>query len=672
MLDVLKRVLIFDKKNIIRLIITAVISIAGAVLTYYYYSEAFAGFIFFLFLSLFTFRISSKKLFILDLILPVYTGLFVLYYFQLGNAIGHDFISLLPQYWGFLTIENKIFYELPLVIFFYFLFRLFRLSPKIAAAVTPAPLMLLSLVNYFVYEARHHEFVFYDIFSVKTAMNVIGNYNFSFVIPLVFYILPYASFVLSFIHWQTEKTAIKARIEVPAAAVLTLLFGYLAYLCPNLWYEQPNHTYKEWGDMPTSETGYYLAFVKSIGVSLVSKPEGYSADGLNKELDGPVTKLEAEKEDTPNIIVIMNESYADLDLYKDRTHCEKNPDPYWDSLKETCVHGWANASVFAGNTCNTEFEFLTGLSMGFLPTSSVPYNSYIEDKTYSINWALKDMGYETLLMHPYERTGWNRLNVYPRLGFDKMMFIDDMYPEKQAPKGDLIDGKIKDMAAYEQIIKYIEKEKGDKKLFTYMVTIQNHSGYDNHETQPDVYTSEFSDRGNDIFNTYQTLVNMSDEALKMLTEYLSKQDEDYLVLIFGDHQPDVGVTENEDFVFDGKGWKVPYLIWTNYDYDVKANQPDENQATSLNYLGLDVLKIAGFKYNNYYGMLDSIRQEVPCITVCGHKTADGKIFERVEDNIYDNDSEASRSLLQKYQWFEYNQLFDKNKSVMMKDYRFAE
>lgn len=670
MLDSIKKLLVFDKKNIIRLIIEAAVSITGAVLTYSYYSEAFAGFIFFLILSLFTFKVSSKKLFILDIIFPLYTSLFILYYFQLGNAVGHTIADLLPQYWGFLIVDNRMLYEMPAVIFIYFLFRLFRMSPKLAAAATPAPFMLLSLINYFVYSARAHEFVFYDIFSTKTAMNVIGNYNFSFKIPLVFYALPYISFVLSFIHWQLEKSAIKARIEVPVAAALAVAFGYLAYLGPHMWYEDPRHTYKEWGDMPTTEAGYYMAFIKSIGVSFVSKPEGYSADVLNKELDGPISKLEAETENTPNIIVIMNESYADLDIYKDRTQCEKNPDPYWDSLKETCVHGWADSSVFAGNTANSEFEFLTGLSMGFLPTSSVPYHSYIEDKTYSINWALKDMGYETLLMHPYDRTGWNRLNVYPRLGFDKMMFSDDMQSDMKFRNGDIIDGKITDMAAYERIIRYIENRESDKKLFTFMVTIQNHSGYDNHDTEPDVYSTSVPKPYD--FNTYQTLVNMSDEALKMLTEYLSKQDEEYLVLVFGDHQPEVGLTTNEDFAFDGKAWKVPYLIWTNYDYDVKGLQPAEDSVTSLNYLGLDVLKIAGFKYNNYYGMLDDIRKEVPCLTVCGHKTSDGKLFERVDDNIYDNDADASKALLKKYHWFEYNQLFDENKSVMMKDYKFAQ
>jgi len=670
MLDSIKKLLVFDKKNIIRLIIEAAVSITGAVLVYDLYSEAFAGFIFFLLLSVFTFKFSSKKLFILDIIFPLYTSLFVLYYFQLGNAIGHSIANQMSQYWGFLLVDNRMLHEIPAVIFIYFLFRLFRMSPKVAAAATPAPFMLLSLINYFVYAARAHEFVFYDIFSVKTAMNVAGNYHFSFKIPIVFFALPYAAFVLSFIHWKTEKSALKARIEVPVAAVLAVTFGYLAYLGPHMWYEDPRHTYKEWGDMPTTEAGYYMAFVKSIGVSFVSKPEGYSADALNKELDGPISKLEAETENTPNIIVIMNESYADLDIYKDRTKCEKNPDPYWDSLKETCVHGWADSSVFAGNTANSEFEFLTGLSMGFLPTSSVPYHSYIEEKTYSINWALKDMGYETLLMHPYLRTGWNRLNVYPRLGFDKMMFVDDMFDVMNLKDSEDIDGKITDMAAYEKIIEYIENEKGDNKLFTFMVTMQNHSPYDTHETEPDVYSTSVAKPN--FFNTYQTLVNMSDDALKMLTEYLSKQDEEYLVLIFGDHQPDVGITENEDFAFDGKGWKVPYLIWTNYDYDVKSLQPSENSVTSLNYLGLDVLKIAGFKYNNYYGMLDDIRKEVPCITVCGHKTSDGKLVERVDDNIYDNDADASKALLKKYHWFEYNQLFDENKSVMMKDYKFAQ
>lgn len=41
-------------------------------------------------------------------------------------------------------------------------------------------------------------------------------------------------------------------------------------------------------------------------------------------------------------------------------------------------------SVKGGNTANTEFEFLTGNSMGFLPAGSVPYQQYIKQEQPSL------------------------------------------------------------------------------------------------------------------------------------------------------------------------------------------------------------------------------------------------------------------------------------------------
>ena len=84
------------------------------------------------------------------------------------------------------------------------------------------------------------------------------------------------------------------------------------------------------------------------------------------------------------------------------------------------------------------------------------------------------------------------------------------------------------MAAYDQIIKYIENEKGDNKLFTFMVTMQNHSPYNLRSFEPDVYSTIVSKPYD--FNTYQTLVNMSDDALKMFTEFYIKLHKSLMLL----------------------------------------------------------------------------------------------------------------------------------------------
>ena len=51
--------------------------------------------------------------------------------------------------------------------------------------------------------------------------------------------------------------------------------------------------------------------------------------------------------------------------------------PFINSLTKNTQKGWMYSSVKGGNTANTEFEFLTDLSMYFLPTGSIAYQQYI-------------------------------------------------------------------------------------------------------------------------------------------------------------------------------------------------------------------------------------------------------------------------------------------------------
>ena len=49
----------------------------------------------------------------------------------------------------------------------------------------------------------------------------------------------------------------------------------------------------------------------------------------------------------------------------------------YEQGEKNTVTGMLNVSVCGGNTANTEFEFLTGNTMAFLPQGSIPYQQYI-------------------------------------------------------------------------------------------------------------------------------------------------------------------------------------------------------------------------------------------------------------------------------------------------------
>lgn len=87
----------------------------------------------------------------------------------------------------------------------------------------------------------------------------------------------------------------------------------------------------------------------------------------------------------------MDEAFSDLSVLGD---FDTNTDymPFVHSLEkgnENTITGYLNTSVCGGNTADTEFEFLTGNTMAFLPVGSIPYQQYIKSKTPSLASYLK-------------------------------------------------------------------------------------------------------------------------------------------------------------------------------------------------------------------------------------------------------------------------------------------
>lgn len=85
----------------------------------------------------------------------------------------------------------------------------------------------------------------------------------------------------------------------------------------------------------------------------------------------------------------MNESFADLKAVGD-LQTSKDYMPFFRKLKENTIKGYTYSSVFGGNTANSEFEFMTGNTLAFLPDNSVPYQLFLRSKTAGLTYTLKD------------------------------------------------------------------------------------------------------------------------------------------------------------------------------------------------------------------------------------------------------------------------------------------
>ena len=81
------------------------------------------------------------------------------------------------------------------------------------------------------------------------------------------------------------------------------------------------------------------------------------------------------------------------------------------------------------------------------------------------------------------------------------------------------------------------EEKGDKPFFAYVITMQNHGGYDVNEMAGlNRIALKEEWRGYTDVETYLTLIRESDQAICNLIEYFSNVDRPVILCIFGDHQ----------------------------------------------------------------------------------------------------------------------------------------
>ena len=212
---------------------------------------------------------------------------------------------------------------------------------------------------------------------------------------------------------------------------------------------------------------------------------------------------------------------------------------------------------------------------------------------------------------------------------------------------------VSDKSDYDKIIESYEQKEEGQPLFLFNVTMQNHSSYTESfaNFQPDIKVEGTESAA---LNNYLSLMKLSDEALQDLIAYFEGQDEETIIVFFGDHQPTNSVVEpvwklngkrnstlTEEEV--SRRYKVPFLIWANYEID-----EEQDVETIANYLGTKTLEAAGLPMPAYFSYLAAFSQEVPVISANHVDLQDGT-FTNAEDQ---------ESLLSQYKGYQYYQLFD--------------
>lgn len=552
--------------------------------------------------------------------------------------------------------DNKMFLNVLCCLVVFLVIQIFTNNTGLTCLISHIVLLSLAGINYFVYLFRGNEFIFSDLKSIQTGLSVAGNYEFV-LDARAGYVILLSTLYIAFI--RKLHVSFKKRIPISIVCIS------LAILCCVYIGKHTQGVVTEtWEQKGSYRNGYILNFVLSIRDCFIAEPDGYSKEAV-KELEDQYSKEAdtntGETEKKPTIIVVMSESYADLSVVGNfSTNIDLTP--FYDSLEKNTIKGHALSSVFGAKTPNSEWEFLTGNSMAFLPSGSVVYQQYITDTPTSLVSNLKNIGYTCVAMHPYYDTGWSRNIVYPNMGFDETHFIDDFDQTK------ILRDYITDQELYEKIVDRYESKKSNEDLFIMSISMQNHGGYtekyDNFDEKARMLGINYPD-----VNQYLSLIHESDSALEYLISYFEKVDDPVEIVFFGDHQPSLSSSFYP--YLNGKGlsgltlselenlYTVPFFIWTNYD-----SGKESVELTSLNYLSTLALERAGIALPAYNQFLADMMEEIPAVNSRGFYSKSQGKFLHVEDAAGED-----AKWLKNYEILQYNNMFDKrNKSGLFFPY----
>ena len=158
-------------------------------------------------------------------------------------------------------------------------------------------------------------------------------------------------------------------------------------------------------------------------------------------------------------------------LSRPRRGTDARPAHYYDIAAEALEAGDAYVSALGGGTCNSEFEFLTGSTMGHLGGGVYPYVLYDLDGAESLV-SYFDVARATPPMpstRPRARTGAATACT--------TSWASTSSPTSAAfADADTLRGLTTDRATYDYVLDLLEAD--ERPQFVFDVTLQNHGGYD--------------------------------------------------------------------------------------------------------------------------------------------------------------------------------------------------
>ena len=568
--------------------------------------------------------------------------------------------------------RNPLLYLAGTVMLFllFYAVALFSRRTLLVSGIIAAFFNFIAFVNYYELQLHGTVLTVQDVKNIPTAARALGGYTIQITSETgaIFFSFSILLFVLAVFY--SKGVSFKSSRKAGAFTLLLLcFFTYCLVFSPF----SPLRFLDGW----SWEIRYYVDSVP-VGVTEnirrallgIEKPEGYDVTEITD-----ITGLPGS-DNRPDIIFVLNETWYDMDHLIDFNTDVSYMENY-DALDD--IKGYATVPMIGGGTNASEYELLTGNSM-MLVNTTTPFNDLNLNDSKSIAEYLKKMGYATMAAHTEPAGNYHRGDAWKALGFDVTYFQPDMrgleYYEARYSASD--------SSLFRNFTRFYEAMPEDQPRFAYLLTIQNHGGWDRNSPDKDTVhiqdSQGFSEYEQQI-NEYLTCIQQTDDFIGEMVEYFSNTGRDVIVCMVGDHGPsflrewDLG----EEYNLSKR--QVPYFIWSNKGteeagsrdtdgaededadgtVDVDGNvatvaEKDAHRNVDICALAPMALKAADMPLSAYYTQILRLSENVQVLTGGSDeyidKNGDGK-------DIYSGIEEAE--LVRKYYYMEYNSLLKKGR-----------
>ena len=310
----------------------------------------------------------------------------------------------------------------------------------------------------------------------------------------------------------------------------------------------------------------------------MDKPEIYDKDIVvhivNDEIisEDPVNDKEvaAKEKSYPNVIFVQLESFFDVTKLNN-IQLSKDPIPTMHKLMKEYSSGFVSVPSIGAGTVNTEFEVITGMNLDFFGPGEYPYKTVLKKTTTeSIGYNLRELGYRTHVVHNNNATFYDRISVFPKLGFETFTSSEYMNIKKYTPNGWAVDSIL-----VEEIEKALNVD--DHSDFIYIISVQGHGNYPTEQVyeNPNITVDGLGEEENNQYTYYVNQLYEMDSMIEQLITMLQQRQEKTVVVFYGDHLPTLGIEQEN--LNDTTLFQTPYVIWDNIglekiDKDIEAYQ----------------------------------------------------------------------------------------------------